>query len=878
MLLLLGLVGFIVSPVQAAPGVLIQQYEDPTGTASGNFGESVASVNGQPIIGAPDVAGGGKAYLYDTGATPHPLRTFTPPASLSARAFGRALATHGQQILISDTAARPVVNPDSFYGAVMQYTGPADTNPIVIPNPGPGTSFGSSLDLAPNGRFAVGDPFLTSGSLAQTGRVYVFSGSNSTPALILDSPLNNSQVRFGRDVAFFEDEPVSPPTTETSYEGALAVGAPGAGRVYLFNPLNGSLQSTITNPLGGSGDFGSALATWGQKLIVGAPLVTVEGRTFAGNVFVIDRSTGILERILKEPTPTKNRYFGSDVAVLGSNYLIVGTRPVTGAAGKTYVYNLNTGAVVLTLTSPHTDRVRFGTAVAAAGANILVGDPQGITGAASGPAGQAFLYSGPESSAVVPNAPTGLSAQAVSASKISLNWIDNAVNEQGFVIERKRDDEAVFTPIATVAANVATYDDQQGLLPQRNYCYQVKAFNADGSSAYSNTACATTLGTGGEDLIGSLPNPGAAGDAFGFSLARTKLGVLAGLAVGAPGADANQTTNSGKAYIYVPPSTSPRLALSNPDPHEEDAFGYSVAAIGNSVLVGAPGPEMEPGAETDYANPNNPLGVGGRVFMFNGSTGVLERTITAPDEFRGLRFGHSVGAFGRTQVVIGAPETNHGAGQVFVLNLVNGKMTRHTNPRPFDEGYGHAVAPGRNLQATVISWGGVCDDGSASLLRRPRRAGSFAWSDGYSASPWLSRFIVGAPLHNGCGGEESGYAFLFQDRRLFTLYPSPNGAMADGFGFSVSGGRKYVGIGAALYDAASADDTGRAYLYPVRSAIPKMTLANPIGGAEDLFGHAIAVVEGVRRPQTEFLAVGAPNADTVGLDSGAVFLYNIPKR
>ncbi len=49
-----------------------------------------------------------------------------------------------------------------------------------------------------------------------------------------------------------------------------------------------------------------------------------------------------------------------------------------------------------------------------------------------------------------------------------------------------------FAPIATVAANLTTYSDG-GLTAATAYTYRVRAYNAGGDSAYSNTASATTL-------------------------------------------------------------------------------------------------------------------------------------------------------------------------------------------------------------------------------------------------------------------------------------------------------------------------------------------------------------------------------------------------
>ncbi len=90
-----------------------------------------------------------------------------------------------------------------------------------------------------------------------------------------------------------------------------------------------------------------------------------------------------------------------------------------------------------------------------------------------------------------PAAPSGLTATAVSTSQINLGWTDNAGNETGFKIERSTDN-ASFSQIATVGANVTSYSDT-GRQPGTTYHYRVRSYNAGGDSAYSNTASATTL-------------------------------------------------------------------------------------------------------------------------------------------------------------------------------------------------------------------------------------------------------------------------------------------------------------------------------------------------------------------------------------------------
>ncbi|MGA2138961.1 MAG: fibronectin type III domain-containing protein [Verrucomicrobiia bacterium] len=106
-------------------------------------------------------------------------------------------------------------------------------------------------------------------------------------------------------------------------------------------------------------------------------------------------------------------------------------------------------------------------------------------------------YSDPASATTLPlppQAPSGLTATAVSTNQINLSWTDNSNNEDGFNIERAPDNSGVpgaWTPIAAAGANVTTYSDT-GAAANTKYWYRVRAYNTGGNSDYSNQASATT--------------------------------------------------------------------------------------------------------------------------------------------------------------------------------------------------------------------------------------------------------------------------------------------------------------------------------------------------------------------------------------------------
>jgi hypothetical protein len=99
-----------------------------------------------------------------------------------------------------------------------------------------------------------------------------------------------------------------------------------------------------------------------------------------------------------------------------------------------------------------------------------------------------FAGSAPTSA---PNAPSGLTATAISTSQINLTWTLNSTNQTSVIVER--DVTSAFSSVAsfTVTASATTFSDNS-LAAGTTYYYRVKAVNSVGSSPYSNVSNATT--------------------------------------------------------------------------------------------------------------------------------------------------------------------------------------------------------------------------------------------------------------------------------------------------------------------------------------------------------------------------------------------------
>ncbi|MEQ8175852.1 MAG: stalk domain-containing protein [Syntrophomonadaceae bacterium] len=87
----------------------------------------------------------------------------------------------------------------------------------------------------------------------------------------------------------------------------------------------------------------------------------------------------------------------------------------------------------------------------------------------------------------VPVGPEWIHAFAYSTTEVDVDWVDKSDNETGFTIYRtvsQGKNTLPVQPVGTTGPNVTKYRDS-GLIPNTTYVYEVKAFNAQGTSAPS---------------------------------------------------------------------------------------------------------------------------------------------------------------------------------------------------------------------------------------------------------------------------------------------------------------------------------------------------------------------------------------------------------
>jgi len=190
--------------------------------------------------------------------------------------------------------------------------------------------------------------------------------------------------------------------------------------------------------------------------------------------------------------------------------------------------------------------------------------------------------------ATVPQAPTSLSANAISSSQINLSW--NAPSDNGgsaitgYEIQRSQDGGTTWSTISQNTGSTSTVYSDTGLNSSTAYTYQVFAINAVGTSSASNSASATT------SAQMSAPQPPTGLVASAVSSTKINLnwnapGNDGGSAI--IGYEIERSTLGGSWSVLVPNTNSQSATYSDTGLLPLMAYTYRVSAI-NSVGTSSP--------------------------------------------------------------------------------------------------------------------------------------------------------------------------------------------------------------------------------------------------------------------------------------------------
>ncbi len=111
--------------------------------------------------------------------------------------------------------------------------------------------------------------------------------------------------------------------------------------------------------------------------------------------------------------------------------------------------------------------------------------------------------SSPGGSGTNPNAPsrpTGFTPTVTSNRHIQLTWVDTSANESGFRVQRydSADPFAGWREVASLGAGETQWVDTTAAAGA-TYCYRVAAFNASGTSTYTDPRCVSVAATSGTE-------------------------------------------------------------------------------------------------------------------------------------------------------------------------------------------------------------------------------------------------------------------------------------------------------------------------------------------------------------------------------------------
>jgi hypothetical protein len=285
------------------------------------------------------------------------LTTFTNPTPANSDFFGAAVAAFGSDRLL--------VGTDGAGGYLFSTSGALLTT-FTISDP---AAFGFGNPVASVGNDGVLIGAYSYGTTAQNGRAYLFR-TNGVLRTTFTNPAPATVQAFGLAAAAFGNDRVL-----IGGLPDLNKAAPYPGGVFLFR-TNGALLATFTNPHPATGDsFGVSVAAVGSdRVLIGAPQNNT-GATQAGVAYLFN-TNGALIFTFTNPVPVASDNFGTSVAAVGNDHLLISAIDYGGSGNGGAAYLFGTSGTLLTTITNPTPAANdyFGWSVAAVGSNrVLIG-------------------------------------------------------------------------------------------------------------------------------------------------------------------------------------------------------------------------------------------------------------------------------------------------------------------------------------------------------------------------------------------------------------------------------------------------------------------------------------------------------------------------
>jgi hypothetical protein len=411
---LLGLLGSVAVVVaQGTTYALLTTFTNPTPATSDNFGFSVAAVGSDRVLigayldntGATDT---GAAYLFSTNGAL--ITTFTNPTPAANDAFGISVAAVGtDRVLIG--CSRDDAGASDTGAAYLFSTNGTLLTMITNPMPYYLDLFGFSVAAVGTDRVIIGAPY--DNTAAYTAGAAYLCSTNGALLATFTKPAPVYQDMFGYSVAALGTDRV---LIGANWDDT---GATNTGAVYLFS-TSGAWLTTFTNPTPATYDgFGSSFAAVGTDLVLIGASSDNTGAANAGVAYLF-RTNGLLLTTFTNLAPVDDDFFGSAVAWVGTDRVLIGASGKdmgTTDAGVAYLFSTN-GTLLNTFTNPTpANSDKFGSCVAAMGTDrVLIGAYYDDTGATD--AGAAYLFS---TAVPTPEAP-GLTIRLTTTNTVAVSW------------------------------------------------------------------------------------------------------------------------------------------------------------------------------------------------------------------------------------------------------------------------------------------------------------------------------------------------------------------------------------------------------------------------------------------------------------------------
>lgn len=287
------------------------------------------------------------------------------------------------------------------------------------------------------------------------------------------APLMGNSYSAGRSLWWHGTSDVS----SSSYQDDMSVIA-GAANGFGYRPESAGTTAATATPIGGEGGrvYASGVIRNGQdvnfySVVAGAGSASFTVNAAAGSnnlvptLQLLDSTGTVMLASASTPSDGSSATITYTFAEAGSYRLVVWGNDAYGNAGQ---YSLSG-----TVEPPPT-----WLAASAPAASVS-------TVSTTTPAAPVPVVTGP------PAAPSGLSVASRSGNSVTIVWNDVADNETGYQIQRSTNGGKTWSTIATVSADSSAFADGS-VRGRKRYVYRVIGFNAQGTSASSNLAAATT--------------------------------------------------------------------------------------------------------------------------------------------------------------------------------------------------------------------------------------------------------------------------------------------------------------------------------------------------------------------------------------------------